>query len=74
MFRICSKCDFELHSSEGPECPACNGLQKENNLSGGKSFWGRAFGTGPNDKRFKNWYLAIAIITLILLIQALVLS
>ena len=74
MFRICSKCDFEWHSSDGPECPACNGLQKEIIYRGENLLGGRAFGTGPNDKRFKNWYLAIAIITLILLIQALVLS
>lgn len=70
MFKVCPDCDFEWHSKDGLDCPACN----VDSLDEEKYYEGGAFGTGVNRGRLKNWYLAIGIITLVLLIEAFVLN
>ncbi len=72
MFRICPDCDFEWHSKDGMKCPVCD--ESKPKSAPYQEFGGRAFGTGPNQERLKNWYIAIAIISLVLIIQALILS
>jgi hypothetical protein len=72
MFKICSICDFEWHSKDGPNCPACRENNDFNNeidtCSGG------AFGTGKNYANFKNFYAAIGIIALVLILYAFVIG
>ena len=63
MFKICTLCDFEWHSKDGPNCPVCretNDFKDEiDTCSGG------AFGTGKNYANVKNIYSGLGIIVLV---------
>ena len=70
MFKICSLCDFEWHTKDGLECPACqDSIIAENEIEMNE-YKGGAFGTGKDSMRLKNWYAAIGIIALILIIYS----
>ena len=74
MFKICSLCDFEWHTKDGSECPACNDLNIIVPSSEMEQFQGGAFGTGKNYLKQKKWYAAVGIIALILIIYAFILT
>ncbi len=74
MFKVCPVCDFEWHIKDGPNCPTCDnsnqaGFEKETD-----QYRGGAFGTGEHSARFKNWYAAIGIIALVLIIYSFILT
>ena len=74
MFKICSVCDFEWHTKDGTDCPACNDLNfTAKNIELG-SYPGGEFGTNKNSSKLKNWYSAVGLVTLVLVVYALVLS
>ncbi len=74
MFKICSVCDFEWHTKDGTDCPACKDLNfTEKNIEIDR-YQGGAFGTSKNSLKLKNWYSVVGLVTLVLVIYALVLS
>ena len=74
MFKICSLCDFEWHTKDGLECPACNDLNTIVSNPETVQYQGGAFGTGKNYLKQKNWYAAVGISALILIIYAFILT
>jgi hypothetical protein len=74
MFKICSLCDFEWHTKDGSECPACNDLNTIVSNPETVQYQGGAFGTGKNYLKQRKWYAAVGIIALILIIYAFILT
>ena len=70
MFKICPKCDFEWHTKDGTQCPACRDEESSGNKRVITQYQGGAFGTSKNHSHFKNWYKAIGIIALVLILYA----
>ena len=74
MFKICSECDFEWHSKDGTQCPACRDRESNNEEEDITQYQGGAFGTGKNHSHFKNWYKAIGITALVLILYAFIIG
>jgi hypothetical protein len=74
MFKICPLCDFEWHPKDGSECPACNNLDTIVPNTETEHYQGGVFGTGKNYLKQKNWYAAVGISALILIIYAFILT
>ena len=76
MFNTCNKCDFEWHSKDGENCPACGAQfdmsHEVDNCA--ENYKGGAFGTGENGARIKSWYAALGIIALVYVIYYFVLN
>jgi hypothetical protein len=76
MFNTCRNCDFEWHSKDGVNCPACgenfDHSHKVDDFE--ENYKGGAFGTGENGARIKNWYAALGIIALVYVIYSYVLN
>jgi hypothetical protein len=74
MFKICSLCDFEWHTKDGLECPACNDLTTVVSNTEKERPQGGAFGTSKNYLKQKKWYAAVGITALILIFYAFILT
>ena len=70
MFKICVVCDFEWHIKDGSKCPACSDRENKDVEEEFCQYRGGAFGTSKNHSHFKNWYKAIGIIALVLILYA----
>jgi hypothetical protein len=61
QFRICSKCDFEWHESDGDTCPVCEPSDEAVDPPGG------VLGTAKNQKRLNLYLKAFGILALVYL-------
>ena len=66
MFKVCPTCDFEWHSKDGKDCPICSETEDYNELR--NLYEGGAFGSSTKKPGLRNFFAAVGLVTLVLMI------